>query len=119
GRKDFAIMMPAVGERALGVQSDQLAAVARWAGQEFGGRPAVLVAVGPRSSLVALVTAALERSASGGLDLREPMSSLKELIEKNAGANERPEQFCFGLLETFDVPELRKLADAWRKPVAR
>ncbi|MGH7959074.1 MAG: hypothetical protein ACREH8_18995 [Opitutaceae bacterium] len=108
-------MMPAVGERALGVQSDQLASVARWAGQEFGGPPAVLAAVGPRSSLVALVTAALERAASGGLDLREPMSSLKELIEKNIGANERPEQFCFGLLEAFDVPELQILANEWRK----
>jgi hypothetical protein len=109
GRKDYALLMAAVGERPLGVQAGQLAAVAKWARVSFGG-PVSLRAVGPRTSLIALVTAALEREASDGLELRGAMGSLKELIEENAGADERPEQFCFGLLEAFDLPQLRVLA---------
>jgi hypothetical protein len=58
--------------------------------------------------------AALERAASGRREMHQAMSSLKELIEKNHGVNERPEQFCFGLLEAFDLPQLQMLADAWR-----
>ncbi|MBI4626512.1 MAG: hypothetical protein HY736_25250 [Verrucomicrobia bacterium] len=116
GAKDFlyAMTMAAVGGRPLGVQSGELAAVARWAAEEFKGPLAALAAFGPRTSFIALVTAALERAASGGREMHQAMSSLKELIEKNHGVNQRPEQFCFGLLEAFDVPQLQTLADAWR-----
>ena len=114
-RKDYATMMAAVGERPLGVQSAQLAGLARWAAKELKGGPVRLAAIGPRTSFIALVTAALERTTSGGLNTQQAMLSLKELIEKNVGVNERPEQFCFGLLETFDVPQLQTLADEWRK----
>lgn len=121
GSKDYlyAITMAAVGGRPLGVQAGELAAVARWAADEFKGPPAALAAFGPRTSFIAAVTAALERAASGGRELHQAMVSLKELIEKNNGVNERPEQFCFGLLEAFDVSQLQTLADAWRPGAAR
>lgn len=112
-----ALLIAAVGERPLGVQADQLAAVARWAAQEFKGGPVALAAHGPRTSLIALVTAALEPTVTGGLTTRDAKASLKELIEKNVTVDAQAEQFCFGLLEAFDVPQLQVLANA--KPTGR
>ena len=36
---------------------------------------------------------------------------LKEVIEKNWSVTDKPELFCFGLLETFDIPQLEALAN--------
>ena len=66
--------------------------------------------------MFATVAAALEEKAIGSLELRQPLGSLRELIEKNGGVNQQPELFCFGLLEQFDVPQLRALVAP--RPVA-
>ncbi|MGE3806541.1 MAG: alpha/beta hydrolase family protein [Gemmataceae bacterium] len=100
----FALLIAAVGDRPLGVQASQLAAVARWADKQFQD-PVSLTAVGPRTSVIALVAAGLEDKLSA-VDLHEAPGSLKETIEKNLGVNQQPEQFCFGLLQDFDVKQL-------------
>lgn len=105
----FALLVAAVGDRPLGLQASQLTAAARWLSGERKLGPVKLVSVGPRSSVFATVAAALEEKAIAGLELRQPLNSLRELIEKNIGVNQQPELFCFGLLEQFDVPQLRAL----------
>jgi hypothetical protein len=65
-----------------------------------------ILAIGPSSSVVALVAAALEPSSIGDLELREAPGSLKEVIEANLTFEKAPDRFCFGLLEAFDVPQL-------------
>jgi len=105
----YAMLLAAVGERPLGLQASQVAATARWlSGRKLG--PATVVAVGPRSSLFALVAAALEPKAIGGLDLRGSFRSLKEVLEKDLRVSDAPELFCFGLLAEFDIPQLAALA---------
>jgi hypothetical protein len=37
---------------------------------------------------------------------------LKEVIEKNLGVNTAPELFCFGLLESFDIPQINAQAQS-------
>ncbi|HVE41640.1 MAG TPA: hypothetical protein VNM14_17240 [Planctomycetota bacterium] len=111
----FAITAAAVGERPLGIQASEIAAAARWAEAEFK-QPVTVAAVGPRSSVVALCAAALEPKAVAGLELHQPMDSLKELIEKNVNVDKMPELFCFGLLREFDMKELVALAAP--RPVA-
>jgi len=101
----FAILIATVGERPLGVQASQLAAVARWAADRSGGLPAV-TAKGPRSSLIALVSAAIEPEAFKSLQLHNSFASLKEVIERDIDAVRMPEVFCFGLLEKFDIKQL-------------
>ncbi len=59
---DFMVAISTVGERPLGVQSGQLAAIARWMQKKDGRSPRV-VALGPRSSLIATVAAGLETEA--------------------------------------------------------
>ncbi|HUG92901.1 MAG TPA: hypothetical protein VML55_18815, partial [Planctomycetaceae bacterium] len=106
----FALLVSTVGKRPLGVQAGQVAAIARWADKHYAAGPVSVVAVGPRTSLMALVAAGLEEQAIGGLELHESFGSLKEVIEQNKAVNEAPELFCFGLLEQFDVMQLAALA---------
>ena len=108
-RRDFlhVLLVHAVGERALGIQSSQLAAIARWVKMEHGQSP-TLTAVGPRLGVAARIAAVQER-AIAGLELHQPMASLKEIIDKNRGANHVPELMCFGLLREFDLPQIEAL----------
>ncbi|MGE3820265.1 MAG: alpha/beta hydrolase family protein [Isosphaeraceae bacterium] len=106
----FALLLASVGDRPLGVQAGQIAAVARWARRERGGEAVELRADGPRTSIMALVAAGLEPEAIGELELRESLGSLKELIESKAAFNDAPELYCFGLLEEFDVAQLAALS---------
>ena len=105
----FALLVAAVGDRPLGLQASQLTATARWLSTERKLGPVKLISVGPRASVFSTVAAALEGKAIAGLELRNPLGSLKEIIAKNVGVNQQPELFCFGLLEQFDVPQLRAL----------
>ncbi|MEN9576255.1 MAG: hypothetical protein RL514_4110 [Verrucomicrobiota bacterium] len=105
----FALLVAVVGDRPLGLQASQVTATARWLATERKLGPVKLVSVGPRASVFATVAAALEEKSIGGLELRQPLGSLREVIEQNAGVERQPELFCFGLLEQFDVLQLRTL----------
>jgi len=103
----YALLISALGERPLGVQAGQVAAVARWLRQKYG--PVTLEAFGPRTSLIALVAAAVETGAIQEVKLHQGMASLRETIERNMEVTAAPELFCFGLLEWFDVKQLAAL----------
>lgn len=105
----FAVLVAGVGDRPLGIQAGQVAAIARWAAQTHKTAPVTVVAVGPRSSTFALVAAGLEERAIAGVELHGSLGSLKEVIEKNWTVSQKPELFCFGLLEAFDVRQLAAL----------
>ncbi|MFM8470288.1 MAG: alpha/beta hydrolase family protein [Limisphaerales bacterium] len=105
----FALLVASVGDRPLGLQASQLTAAARWLSTDRKFGPVKLVSIGPRASVFATIAAALEEKAIGSLELCQPLGSLRELIEKNVGVDRQPELFCFGLLEQFDVPQLRAL----------
>jgi hypothetical protein len=106
----FALLLAAVGDRPLGLQASQLGAVARWTKHEHPSEPVSIVAVGPRSSTMALVAAGLEPDALAEVEAREPLGSLKELIESKRDFTRMPELFCFGLLEHFDIVQLAAVA---------
>ena len=107
--RDFlhVILMHAAGERALGVQASQISAVAEWAKKQYR-QPVELMSAGPRLSVAARL-AAVQSNAISALKLHDPMKSLKEVIRENKGANHMPEMMCFGLLESFDLPQIEAL----------
>lgn len=107
----WGLMLDTVGDRPLGVQASQLAAIARHAHDtDRSGRTVTLHSIGPRSSMITLVAAALEPQAIGHVTQRDAINSLKQfVIEKDRGVNEAAELFCFGLLEHFDIPQLDAL----------
>jgi dienelactone hydrolase len=112
GKHDFlfGLLISAVGDRPLGLQASQLAAVARW----YQGRAEVgavtLAAEGPRNSVIALAAAGLSEQGIDRVDLRGSLGSLKEVLEQNRTVAQMPELFCFGLLEQFDLSYLAALA---------
>ena len=99
--------MHAVGERALGVQSGQITALANWAKKEFSTSVA-LHSTGPRLSVAARL-AVVQTKAIASIELEQPMKSLKEVITANRGANHLPEMMCHGLLEYFDLEQIGAL----------
>jgi hypothetical protein len=105
----FALMIATVGERPLGIQAGQVAAVARWSRAEHKVGPVAVVAVGPRTSTIALVAGAVEEKAIGRLELHGALGSLKEVIEQNRTVDQMPELFCFGLLQASDIKPLTLL----------
>ena len=102
-------LLAAVGKRPIGLQAAQVAAVARWSRQAHPDELVTVVATGPRSSASALTAAALEPLAVAGTELHGALGSFKELIEQSRSGDEMPGMFCFGLLESFDVPQLTAL----------
>jgi hypothetical protein len=106
----YGLLVAAVGDRPLGIEAGQLAAVSRWATDVFKGKPA-LHTIGPRSSIVALVAGAMEPKSMGELKPAQQIESLHGIIRNNWTVMEKPELFCFGLLEFFDVAQLKALAE--------
>lgn len=104
----WGILIAALGERPLGVQSGQIAAAARWARERYGSAVEVR-AVGPRTSLSALIATALEPDAVSGAHLAEAFSSLDEILERDIHAGQAPELFCFGLREAFELADIEAL----------
>lgn len=106
----YGLLVAAVGERPLGIQAGQLAAIARWVKADQKQSTVQIQAVGPRSSLFTLVAAAIEPAAITGVSLQDSYGSLKEVLEEDKAVSQAPELFCFGLLKAFDIKELTKLA---------
>jgi hypothetical protein len=112
-QKDYEwdLLLAAVGDRPLGIQASEIAAVARWARQQQP-QPEMritLEAIEARTGLSATVAAALERPAIIALSGGNWLSSLHGVIDRNWTVNEKPEFFCFGLLESFDLDQIRQL----------
>ncbi len=111
GRRDYlySLLIATTGQRPLGIQASQTIAVANWAKASLGGDHIQLVSIGPRTGVIATVARALEPAAFTDVQCRDELDSLKSLIQKNTLVNEMPELFCLGLLEHFDLPQLRTL----------
>lgn len=106
----FALFMATVGERALGIQAAQLAAIARWLAAHDANKPVGIVALGRRSAAAAIVAAAVEPRAIGNVELAGALASFKQLIGENVAVEALPELFAFGLLAEFDVRQIVALA---------
>lgn len=105
----FALLVSSIGERPLGIQSSQVIAACHWAREEFHVEQIRLVAVGPRTSLIALTSAALEPDRITQIEVHGCLESLRELITENKTVNQVPEMMCFGLLRHFDIARLRDM----------
>lgn len=110
GQRDFlfGLLVAALGERPLGLQVGQVTATARWLKARHGA-PVQIVARGPRTSLIALIAAALEPEAISGVQLHDDWRTLREVLDRNVSAQQMPEMFTFGLLAEFDIPQIEQL----------
>jgi hypothetical protein len=104
----FGLLVAALGERPLGLEVGQVTATARWLRARHGA-PVEIVARGPRTSLIALVAAALEPDAISGVQVHDSWRTLREVLDRNISAEQMPEMFTFGLLAEFDIPQIEQL----------
>jgi hypothetical protein len=108
----FALLVATVGERSLGIQSSQLAAVARWAA---GSNSTVALHTdGPRHAAIGLVASNLEPDKISHIVQHDVKWGLADVIKNNQSFEQAPELFCFGLLEQFDSDRLVQVAGAGR-----
>ncbi|MBP85249.1 MAG: hypothetical protein CMJ64_00805 [Planctomycetaceae bacterium] len=106
-----AVLLATVGERPLGIQSAQVAAASQYFARIFVGDGVDIEAYGPRSSLMARCAAAVDGGDTiHAVKTNGEVNSLKDFLLPNASYNNTPEAFCFGLLEYFDLPQLKELA---------
>ncbi len=105
----WALMISTVGERPLGVQAGQVISVAKWVQQRNQPTELRLVTVGPRTGVIGLTAAALNRDLLPVVEEHGTLDSLKLVIEDSYSFEQAPELFCFGLLEVTDVSILREI----------
>ena len=104
----FGLLISALGERPIGIQAGQVAAAARWLKARHGV-PVDIDARGPRTSLIALIAAALEPDAIAGVQVHDDWKTLRDVLDREVSAQQMPEMFPFGLLAEFDVPQIVQL----------
>ena len=125
GISSYSQMLNGLGERALGLEAAQVAAVAEWlnTGLQHGSptpgsalaaktahRPVALLTSGPRSQAVALTSAALEPQLFASVDARHSIPSLEYVLEHPLKYSEVPELMCLDLFRDFDFDVLAALA---------
>jgi dienelactone hydrolase len=122
----YAQMLSTVGERPLGLEAAQAAAIARWLQADSvdgsgtpGSRsltpsravpPLRVVTNGPRGETVALVSAAIEPELYSSIEVRHGIRSLGDLFMHPPGYHEAPELMCLDLYRDFDINTLSLIA---------
>jgi hypothetical protein len=116
GVPEFTQLIAAIGDRPLGIQAAQLIGIAHWLRDRAGARQVRLESTGPRSQVTALIAAALEPALFSGVQVREGMRSLGDLLARPVTYDAAPDLFCLDLYKDFDVDSLIALGKApWDK----
>ncbi len=105
-----AQLMATVGARPLGIQASQILAAIQLASGHLSVSDVKLVTIGPRSSLAALCATAVDgKQLIAEVETEDLPETLKAFFREGRKYDRTPEVYCFGLLEHFDVPQLRKM----------
>ena len=102
----WTMMLSSNGERMLGLQVAQLAAVMDHEAAALSG----LTALGPMSSVIALMASSLSSHKMDEIKLHQGLASLHSLIDEPGRYETLSPLFCFGLLASFDIEDLIALA---------
>ena len=119
-------MLNTIGERPLGLEAAQVAAIARWLqadsvnGSDHAGRsnrcsnravaPLRVVTNGSRGETVALVSAAIVPELSSSIEVRHGIAKSGDLFIHPPDYHEAPELMCLDLYRDFDVNTLSLIA---------
>jgi hypothetical protein len=126
----FAQMLNSIGERPLGLDAAQVAAIARWLQQDsingsgtpgaqartqttplnLAAAPVRIVTNGPRGETVAVTAAAIAPELFSSIEARHAMASFGDLFTHPPDYHEAPELMCLDLYRDFDFNTLRLIA---------
>ena len=111
GVSEYAQLLAAIGDRAIGIEAAQLIGITRWL-HSLSGAPRVhLDAAGIRSQVVALTACAVEPRLFSELSTRGGMRTLRFLLEEPVAYEDAPDLFCLDLYKNLDVDGLVALAE--------
>jgi dienelactone hydrolase len=126
GISNLAQLLNSIGERPLGLEAAQTAAVVHWLAQGLdhgsatprstGGvagetvTPVRIATTGPRSETVALVAAAISPDLFSELAARKTVSSLMDVFDHPQAYRGAPELLCLDLYRDFDFAMLKAIA---------
>jgi dienelactone hydrolase len=106
----FSSAVATVGDRPLGLESEQLVAVTRWAEDTFNPHPVHVELTGIRSQMAALIAAAIEPGLFSSVTVHQGIKSLDYLLQHPVGFDDAPDLFCLDLYRDFDVDRLIAVA---------
>ncbi len=110
GVMNMAEMMSATGDRALGLEAAQLAALARLARERTGAKAVRVEARGLRSQVIAQTAAALKPGLFSEVVVSEGRRSLQALLDENTDYLVAPDLFCLDLYKEIDLDGMARLA---------
>ena len=116
---NYAQILDGLGDRPLGLEVDQLVAVAHWIQGRSNTGKLRLEATGIRSQMVATVAAALEPDLFSQVVVHEGMASMSFLLEKPVTFADAPELFCLDLYKAFDLDRLAAIAAPTKVTIER
>lgn len=106
----FTEMLAATGERPLGLEAAQVAALARWARAKWSPSSIRVETTGIRTQVVSLAAAALNAGLFSAVANQRGMSSLGYLLAKPVRYQDAPDLFCLDLYKEFDLDRLDLMA---------
>ncbi|MGI0134644.1 MAG: alpha/beta hydrolase family protein, partial [Candidatus Micrarchaeaceae archaeon] len=106
----YAELLSAMGTRALGIETAQLIAIAKWAQDTFTAPLLNADTYGIRSEVIALAAAALDPKLLSRLAIHKGMRSLQYLLDAPVTYEQAPDLFCPDLYRDFDLDQLRAMA---------
>ena len=110
----WAMMVTTDGKRPLGLEVEQLLAVARWFQAASGQAKIRVQTVGIRSQVVAQVSAALSPDLFAAIVSDDAIDSLGSLMEGPLLFRSVPELFCLDLYKYFDIDLFTSMAEPVR-----
>jgi dienelactone hydrolase len=110
----WAMMVTTDGKRPLGLEVEQLLAVARWFQANSGQAKIRVQTVGIRSQVVAQVAAALSPDLFAAIVSDDAIDSLGSLMEGPLLFRSAPELFCLDLYKYFDIDLFTSMAEPVR-----
>ncbi len=109
---DWPLLVASAGDRPLGLEAAQLAAVAKWLRTNSGGRPVQVETDGIRTSMIAALAAAVEPGTFSTLDSRHAMKSLGYVLDTPVAYRAAPDLFCLDLYKYFDIDSIAAIAES-------
>lgn len=105
----FTQMIASEGKRPLGLEVEQLIALARWARKKWSPDLVRVETTGIRSQVIALSSAALQPHLFAQIKTWNGMQSLSYLLNKPVTYSTAPDLFCLDLYKDFDIGLLKVL----------
>jgi len=108
---DWPLLVASAGDRPLGVEAAQLAAVAKWLCTNSSGRPVQIETDGIRTSVIAALAAAVEPGTFSTITSQHAMKTLGYLLDTPLAYRTAPDLYCLDLYKYFDIESIAAIAE--------